>query len=70
MLIYMQMSLPTNIFKNSQSANDSRSKQPNFKYTTVVLIWKYCKYELFLQLKSFNHNVSYILPYINILQIS
>ena len=29
---------------NSQTANDGCSKQSNFKYTTVVLLWKYCKY--------------------------
>ena len=34
--------------KNSQTANDGCSKQSNFNYMTVVLLWKYCNHQKFL----------------------
>ena len=47
-LIYIHKKLPIMAFENSQTDNDSRSKQLNFRYTTVVLLWNYCKYQKYL----------------------
>ena len=41
--------------------DDGRSKQSNFKYTIVVLLWNYCEYQKYFVAQNVRNNVLYIL---------
>ena len=44
----MRTNLPMIDVQKSQTANYGRSKQSNFKYTIMVLLWNYCEYQRIL----------------------